>query len=109
MANRTYWGYCNPTEVTLKNVPGYGGTVSKTEIHFMYNGVDLNLVLHRPQLISDIHSSLDELCRGLTEVELVQCWREPSLGGMLRCRIEITYKDGAREAIRCDEIKGFPE
>ena len=108
MANRTYWEYCNPIGVNLKNVPGYGGTVSKAEIHFTYNGVDLKLVLHRPRLISNIHSSLDKVSGDLTEVEQVQCWCEPKPGGTLQCRIEITYKDRAREAIRCDEIEGLP-
>lgn len=109
MAKRTYWEFFNPTELTLKIVHGYGGTVSEAEMHLRTTtGVDLNIVLHRPSLTSDIHSDLTELSGYLTEIDQVQCWRKPRADGTLRCRIEITREDGERESIRCDEIEGLP-
>jgi hypothetical protein len=109
MGGRTYWEYVNPTELTLKIVHGYGGTVSEAEMHVRTTaGADVNLNLLRPKLASDIHSDLTELSGDLTKVGQVQCWREPLADGTLRYRIEITREDGERESIRCDEIKDFP-
>ena len=108
MGNRTYWEFITPTEVTLKIVHGYGGTVSNAEMHVRTTtGADVNLDLLRPKLTSDIHSDLTELSGDLTEVSQVQCWREPLANGTLRCWIEITREDGDREIIHCDELKGL--
>jgi len=111
MANEPYWDYDNPTEVTLKNLPvaRYREKVSDAEIRFKCRGRDIKLTLHKSKRtskpISEIDSGLDKLSGDLTEVEQVQCWREPN------CRVEITFKDKdrAREAISCDEIECSPE
>ena len=111
MADKPYWDYDNPTEVSLKNLPvaGYKGKISVTEISFKCRGRDIKLTLHKSKRtskpISEIDSSLDKLSGDLTEVEQVKCWRKPN------CRVEITFKDKDRatEAISCDEIECSPE
>ena len=111
MADKPYWDYDNPTEVTFKNLPvtEYGEKVSDTEICFKYRGCDIKLTLHKSKRtskpISEIDSGLDKLSGDLTEVEQIQCWRKPN------CRVEITFKDKdqAIEAISCDEIECLPE
>ncbi len=107
MADKPYWDYDNPTEVTLKNFPvaGYAGKVSDTEIHFKCRGNGIKLTLHKSKRtsrpISENDSGLDELSGDLTEVEQVQCWRKSN------CRVEITFKDKDRdrEAISSNEIE----
>ena len=109
MSDKLCWGCANPTEVTLKIVPGYGGTVSNAEMHITtISGADVNLDLLRPKLASDIHSDLTELSSDLTEVSQVQYFQKSLADETLQYRIEITRKDEGREIIRCDEIKGLP-
>ncbi len=109
MANRTNWEFFNPTELTLKIVHGYGGTVSNAEMHFTTTtDGDVNLDLLRPKLIPDIHCDLTKLSDDLTKVSQVQCFRVPQADGTLRCRIEITREDEGREIIQCGEIEGLP-
>ena len=116
MEERTYWQFFNPTELTLIIVDGYGGTVSKAEMHIRTTeGAHLNIVLLGPTLIRDIHSDLTELSGDLTEVSEVLCFRDPPADGTLRrCKIEITRDEREsdkrlfREIIECDELEGLP-
>ncbi|MBN2020441.1 MAG: hypothetical protein JW749_09470 [Sedimentisphaerales bacterium] len=108
MAIRNYWDFSNPRDLTLKNVKGFGGRVSKSEIHFTCDDADFNLTLHRPRLNSNTHSSLIELSEDLTEVKQLVSRREKRKDGAHQYWTEIVRKDGVRESIKCDKIEGLP-